>query len=459
SDGTLVLCDPALNGLSSSSGGIALVDPLTGSASAPYAFQASPAFQDAVCYDSFRDRIVFSAQLTPNDPFELLAGDALGNSQPLGVQGVNCGAFAPTGDGRIYFRASNEPTPAIRILDVTDTVGFLLNQSGQPFTVPNNNAWGHLEYHAGTNSLILASRGFAAACGPLSAITVRRYDLSPDGSTVVGETCVSFDVEPGGTQTVVGLTPIDANDFLITVDNNSSQVIPRLLRLNAATLTFSVFASPDYFGAASTSAGAWSDARGQAVVYDTFNDTLRAFSKGQSGEGTLLAPFGSFGTSGGTGQIATLIEIDGGSPADTLVALDTTTLSATAGGTQTLQVQVGPGFAGDFYFVLGSLSGTAPGLPINGQLLPLNFDAYFNYTLQFPNTPPLANSLAVLGPGGAGQAQFSLPPNTTNLIGLTAHHAAAILDVPGGFVSNTTNPVPLAFTNGAGRSARARSPT
>jgi len=121
---------------------------------------------------------------------------------------------------------------------------------------------------------------------------------------------------------------------------------------------------------------------------------------------------------------------------------DTDSISLADGGRQELTLNGGPDHGGKLYFLLGSLSGTSPGLQVGAYTLPLNFDAYFSFTLQNPNTPPLASSLGFLDPWGAGAAAYALPPGLTGLAGLTLHHAYVLLEADG-TVALTSNPVSL----------------
>jgi outer membrane protein assembly factor BamB len=81
--------------------------------------------------------------------------------------------------------------------------------------------------------------------------------------------------------------------------------------------------------------------------------------------------------------------------------------------------------AGQVYLVLGSLSGTSPGLPLPGGLtLPLVADALTTLWLASPNLPPFSNGLGLLSPSGDARATLTLPSGLSpTLAGLTAHHA------------------------------------
>jgi len=99
------------------------------------------------------------------------------------------------------------------------------------------------------------------------------------------------------------------------------------------------------------------------------------------------------------------------------------------GGTQSLSLFVGAAHAGKLYFLIGSASGTAPGIVLDSQLLPLNIDTYTLLTAANPNQPPLGNSLGLLDGNGAASMTFSLPAGAVSpaAVGLVLHHAVAVL--------------------------------
>ena len=92
---------------------------------------------------------------------------------------------------------------------------------------------------------------------------------------------------------------------------------------------------------------------------------------------------------------------------------DVDTISVAGGGTQTFDIDGGADSAGDFYFVLGSLTGTAPGLPLGGVTIPLLPDAYTDLTLGSANTGPFANTFGNLDACGRASASFSLPAGSS----------------------------------------------
>jgi hypothetical protein len=108
------------------------------------------------------------------------------------------------------------------------------------------------------------------------------------------------------------------------------------------------------------------------------------------------------------------------------------TISAATGGVQDLYLNAGPAHAGGTYLLVGSLSGTSPGIPVGpGQVFPLNPDSYLTHTLTNPNAPPLASSFSTLDANGRGAASFTLPTGFPGLAGSTAHHAFAVLSLAG----------------------------
>jgi hypothetical protein len=99
-------------------------------------------------------------------------------------------------------------------------------------------------------------------------------------------------------------------------------------------------------------------------------------------------------------------------------------------GTQDLLLDFGLAGAGRFYFMLGSVSGTSPGiaLPNSSDTLPLVFDAYTSTLLDRP-TLTITNGWGVLDELGRADAQFRVPNGLDpSFAGLVLHHAAVTLD-------------------------------
>ena len=121
-------------------------------------------------------------------------------------------------------------------------------------------------------------------------------------------------------------------------------------------------------------------------------------------------------------------------------------ISLAAGGTQSFSLDAGPSLAGLPYLLLGSTSGTSPGIPIDGVQLPLNADVYLTLSLIGPNAPPLSSSLGTLDAQGKAAAAFTLPPGLSpTLAGAQLHHAFVVVELLPTLlhVPYASDPVPL----------------
>lgn len=100
-------------------------------------------------------------------------------------------------------------------------------------------------------------------------------------------------------------------------------------------------------------------------------------------------------------------------------------LSLQAGGTQSLELRAGLDHAGEPHLILGSLTGTSPGLPLGGGLLlPLSFDTYTLLSLTQPSAGPVQGALGSLSPTGTQTASLSLPSGSPpSLAGQSLFHA------------------------------------
>lgn len=101
-------------------------------------------------------------------------------------------------------------------------------------------------------------------------------------------------------------------------------------------------------------------------------------------------------------------------------------LSESVGGIVNYTLDAGVANANRSYVILGSATGTLPGLPLPGGLvfLPLNWDAFTNLTLIASNSPALANFNGVLDGMGQGSATLNTyGPIPTGTAGLVVHFA------------------------------------
>ncbi|MFT5284580.1 MAG: hypothetical protein ACI8TQ_000737 [Planctomycetota bacterium] len=114
---------------------------------------------------------------------------------------------------------------------------------------------------------------------------------------------------------------------------------------------------------------------------------------------------------------------------------DIASLSLSTGGTQVLSLTGGASSANWFYWIFGSVTGTAPGIDFGGGIiLPLNFDVYFNITLTTPTLGAFNSFFSALDGSGNATASLTLPAGLDPaLAGVTMNHAylaAEILGVP-----------------------------
>lgn len=118
-----------------------------------------------------------------------------------------------------------------------------------------------------------------------------------------------------------------------------------------------------------------------------------------------------------------------GIPEGCTLGVDVLELSATTGGTQTFSLFGGAGNAGLTYFILGSVTGTVPGVPLKpGVVLPLNFDIYTNITLSLPNTVIFTNTFAAFDGAGNATASFNLPAGVVLPGPVNLNHAYMVLN-------------------------------
>lgn len=98
------------------------------------------------------------------------------------------------------------------------------------------------------------------------------------------------------------------------------------------------------------------------------------------------------------------------------------------GGTQTMNFHASPSFAGNFYLMLGSLSGTRPPYPYGSLTIPLNFDFWTPLSQQNANGAVYQTSMGQLDATGSGHAAFAFPNNAPFMVGAIFHHAVVVLN-------------------------------
>ncbi|QDU68128.1 PQQ-binding-like beta-propeller repeat protein [Engelhardtia mirabilis] len=123
-------------------------------------------------------------------------------------------------------------------------------------------------------------------------------------------------------------------------------------------------------------------------------------------------------------------------------------ISLSSGGVQRLDLRGGSAFAGTFHALAGSATGTAPGIPLDGLVLPLVFDAYTLLPIQLEGGGVFSGGAGVLDSKGLAQATISLPAGTDPaLAGVTLFHAWLGIDLTLFGVSITSNPTELLLAN------------
>jgi len=94
--------------------------------------------------------------------------------------------------------------------------------------------------------------------------------------------------------------------------------------------------------------------------------------------------------------------------------------SIQGGGIQELELGAGEQWANRPYLVLGSASGTGPGLSMGGIDLGLNPDAYMVLTAKSPNSASHQNTFGSLDEAGRASARINVPPG---MPAMQLHHA------------------------------------
>jgi hypothetical protein len=291
--------------LPSVSCGILRVDPLTGETALLVDIPENPAIKATLTYDPYRDRLVYADYRNPGG---LVAVDAAGNRTDLAPDQASPCVVAARGDGIIYL--CGLAGGIFRYLDASNIPHDLLDEAGTGvFHFASGNSLEEMIYDPGTNSLVcFTGQSNGVVCATAYRTCAIKVPLTEDGTQVAGpveftevDISASFPVVASGS----GLCP--TGEVFYVMDTNSNDREPRMQVLDVTTMTSAAYASNGpYVGAAATNAGTYSRLRGQAVILDTLEDSLRAYSRGEVGWGTRVAG----GVSGsGSGEVARLVEI------------------------------------------------------------------------------------------------------------------------------------------------------
>ena len=111
-------------------------------------------------------------------------------------------------------------------------------------------------------------------------------------------------------------------------------------------------------------------------------------------------------------------------------------VSMATSGAVNFALDAGTTRAGQLYLLLGSASGTQPGMPVNSKVtIPLNYDAFSALGLAALNTPIFSSFLGSLDKSGRAQATLALPPLGMPSTGIRLDFAYLLFANPPDFAS------------------------
>jgi hypothetical protein len=122
---------------------------------------------------------------------------------------------------------------------------------------------------------------------------------------------------------------------------------------------------------------------------------------------------------------------------------DVKSISAATGGTANFTLNPGPLYQFDDYRILGSISGTSPGVTFHGVNVPVNFDSFMLITIFDANSPALPGFVGTLDATGTASAALVTGPLPPSIVGLQMDFAAFVK--AGGPVLWASNPTHLAI--------------
>ncbi len=126
------------------------------------------------------------------------------------------------------------------------------------------------------------------------------------------------------------------------------------------------------------------------------------------------------------------------------LSVDAHLISLSAGGTQTMTIDLDPSMAGQLYWIVGGHSGTYPGVPTSAGHLFLNPDDYSTLTIATPKAGVVSPPIGGLDVNGDAFPRIDIPAGTDPaFVGATLYHAAAIYDSTTFELELVTNTVPI----------------
>jgi hypothetical protein len=123
------------------------------------------------------------------------------------------------------------------------------------------------------------------------------------------------------------------------------------------------------------------------------------------------------------------------------LSVNPATISASTGGAVEFTLDAGANYANGKYLIMGSVTGTAPGILLpGGTVLPVNFDTFTNITIIFANSAFFQNTLGLLDGNGQASAKFdTLGPLNPIFVGVVINFAFPVPDMPAWFASNAVS--------------------
>lgn len=125
------------------------------------------------------------------------------------------------------------------------------------------------------------------------------------------------------------------------------------------------------------------------------------------------------------------------------LSTSTPTLTIAKGGPQQLRIAAGRGHANRDYWVLGSFTGTQPGVLWGGVRIPLMPDAYTELTVLRANSTTFPSFRGTLDAEGRATATLNVPPMLPHSVPFTLLHACVVYDATTGRIHRATNAVSL----------------
>jgi Galactose oxidase, central domain len=121
------------------------------------------------------------------------------------------------------------------------------------------------------------------------------------------------------------------------------------------------------------------------------------------------------------------------------------TLSIATGGRQTLTLCAGGAYRNRLYWMLGSMTGTMPGVVLTGIHIPLNPDPYTDLVIGLANGKEFKDFKGTLSWNGTGTAALNVPAKLPIPVGFKLYHAFVVYDGTTGQVFTSSNPVSVEF--------------